>query len=200
MQRPRTSQTNGRKANTSQTSQKWTFTWHNPTAKTYDSLANFPEWVRWVGYGKEVCPTTGTPHLQGFLVTWDPVRLTKFKHSIWAKIHMEICRGTFEQNETYCNKDKDWTEHGERPQQGSCNDILGVKRRLDEGTRLDELMDDEAFFATVMRNERSLRKYEELKRGVERLAAVSVVQGYPHCEDVDSQQQVSQEWYCQVRG
>lgn len=169
MLRPRnTSQTTG-KANTSQTSQKWTFTLNNYTDDEVRRIANYPDWIRWIGYGKEV-GAEGTPHLQGFVYTWDAVRLTKFKLFL-RRAHMEIQRGTFEENETYCNKDKDWTEYGERPQQGRRNDILGIKRRIDEGTRLDDLMEDEAFFSLACRNERSLRKYEEMKRG-KRLCAL----------------------------
>ncbi len=76
--------------------------------------------------------------MQGFLYTWEPVRLSKFKLSVLKNRHMEIIRGSFEQNETYCNKDKQWEEHGERPQQGRRNDILGIKRRLDSGMDINE--------------------------------------------------------------
>jgi hypothetical protein len=40
------------------------------------------------------------------------------------------------------------------------NDILGIKRRLDAGVPLNELAEDESFFTTLMRNEKSLAKYE----------------------------------------
>jgi len=150
--------------NTSQTSQKFTWTFHNYTDETFIKIKNFPDWIRWIGFGREVCPTTGTPHLQGFLYTWEPVRLSKFKLTFLKNRHMEIVRGNFEQNETYCNKDKQWEEYGERPQQGRRNDILGAKRRLDSGIAIDDLMEDEAFFGIVMRNERSLRKYSEQQR------------------------------------
>jgi len=150
--------------NTSQTSQKFTWTFHNYTDETFIKIKNFPDWIRWIGFGREVCPTTGTPHLQGFLYTWEPVRLSKFKLTFLKNRHMEIVRGNFEQNETYCNKDKQWEEYGERPQQGRRNDILGAKRRLDSGIAIGDLMEDEAFFGIVMRNERSLSKYAEQQR------------------------------------
>lgn len=165
MLRPRsTSETNGGKKSTSETSRAFTFTLNNYTPEELRRVEHYPEWIRWIGYGKEVAPTTQTPHLQGFVYTWDPVRLTKFKGFL-RRAHIEVQRGSFEENETYCNKDKDWTEYGERPQQGRRNDILGMKRRLDQGTSLDELMEDEAFFSTAVRNERALRKYEETQRG-----------------------------------
>jgi hypothetical protein len=162
MLRPSTSQT---KKKVDETSQKWTWTYHNYTEDTFLKIRNFPDWIRWIGFGREVCPLTGTPHLQGFLYTWEPVRLSKFKLTFLKNRHMEIVRGNFDQNESYCNKDKQWEEYGERPQQGRRNDILGIKRRLDQGMLLGDLQEDEAFFATITRNERALSKYAERIRG-----------------------------------
>lgn len=157
-----TSETN-KKRGTSETSRSWTFTLNNPTPSELQRLEHYPEWIRYIKYGEEVAPRTGTPHLQGFLYTWDPVRLTKFKGFL-KRAHIEIMRGSLEENDKYCEKDGKWTHYGERPQQGKRNDILGIKRRLDEGVPLTELVEDEAFFSTVMHNERSLTKYAEMQR------------------------------------
>lgn len=163
MEEPRFTSETKAKRGTSETSRRWVFTLNNYTDDEVRRIANYPDWIRWIGYGKEVAPTTGTPHLQGFIVTWDPVRMTKFKLFLRrARFAMQIA--SFEENLTYCNKEKNWIEFGERPQQGRRNDILGVKRRLDEGDGLHSLMTDESFFSIVMRNERSLTKYAEMQR------------------------------------
>jgi hypothetical protein len=135
---------------------------NNYTEDEVRRIANYPDWIRYIKYGKEVA-STGTPHLQGFMYTWDPVRKTKFK-TFLKRAHLEVMRGSLSENDKYCEKDNDWVEFGERPQQGRRNDILGIKRRLDEGKALSELVEDEAFFSTVMRNEKSLSKYAEQQR------------------------------------
>lgn len=162
MQEPRTSETS-RKASTSETSRNFTFTLNNPSEEEVRRIENYPEWVRYIKYGREVAPSTQTPHLQGFVVTWDPVRKTKFKLFL-RRAHIEVMKGSITENDAYCEKDGAWVEFGERPQQGRRNDILGVKRRLDQGVALSDLVEQECFFGTVMRNERSLTKYAEQQR------------------------------------
>lgn len=158
-----TSETKRKTAGTSETSRSWTFTLNNYEDKHIQRIEHYPEWIRWIGYGKEVAPKTGTPHLQGFIYTWEPVRLTKFKGFL-REAHLEVQRGSFDQNLDYCQKANDWHEYGERPEQGKRNDILGIKRRLDDGVPLTELVTQEPFFATIMRNERALTKYAEMQR------------------------------------
>lgn len=167
MQEPTfTSETNGRRSTseTNSTARRWIFTLNNYTEDELRRIAAYPDFIRWVGFGKEKAPSTGTPHLQGFLYTWDPVRMTKLKHGFLRRARWAIQNEDFESNSSYCGKDNDWTEYGERPQQGKRNDILGVKRRLDQGVPLSTLYEDEAFFSTIMRNERSLTKYAEMQR------------------------------------
>lgn len=60
--------------------------------------------------GKEICPTTGTPHLQGFIKLKKPSRITELK--ITGKPHFEACKGNEEQNVKYCSKDGDFIKWG----------------------------------------------------------------------------------------
>lgn len=156
-----TSETRGSRG-TSETSRNFTFTLNNYTDEELTRIENYPDWIRYIKYGKEVADT-GTPHLQGFAITWDPVRKTKFKLFL-RKAHIEVMKGSIEHNDNYCEKEGNWVEFGERPQQGRRNDILGVKRRLDQGVPLSELYENESFFTTIMRNEKSLSKYAEMQR------------------------------------
>jgi len=54
-------------------------------------------------YGKEICPTTGRTHLQGFLHLKKAMRITELR--LIGKPHLEACKGNEEQNERYCSKD-----------------------------------------------------------------------------------------------
>ena len=63
--------------------------------------------------GKEI-GESGTPHLQGYVVFDQPVRLNALKR-ISPRAHFEIAKGTTEQNRTYCTKDNDFAESGVIP-------------------------------------------------------------------------------------
>lgn len=64
--------------------------------------------------GREICPTTGRAHIQGYVQFKSKQRFTalqKFcKQANWIKAN-----GSPWQNFEYCSKDGDFTEHGERP-------------------------------------------------------------------------------------
>lgn len=64
--------------------------------------------------GRETCPTTKRPHLQGF-VYFRHARSVRSVRKLFKPCHVEVIRGSFEQNEKYCSKEGDWYESGERP-------------------------------------------------------------------------------------
>lgn len=61
-------------------------------------------------YGEEVCPSTGKQHLQGFCHLKKAMRITEIK--LINNPHLEACKGSEEQNEIYCSKDKKITKFG----------------------------------------------------------------------------------------
>lgn len=141
------------------TCRQWVFTLNNYKDKDIRKVHNPPDYVRYLAYSKEVGKKCGTPHLQGFIYCHDKIRMTQLTNWFGGKAHLEEMQGNFMQNELYCSKQGKLIEVGERPQQGRRNDILGFKRRLDDGTEFEDVLEDEAFFAIGMRNERSLRNY-----------------------------------------
>jgi len=54
-------------------------------------------------YGHEKCPTTNKTHLQGYMALKKPMRITELK--LAGKPHLEACKGSEEQNITYCSKE-----------------------------------------------------------------------------------------------
>jgi len=100
-------------------SRDWCFTINNYQNLAPGVLATLKEKMSagkyWI-LGKEVCPTTGTPHLQGFFWlenarTWSAIRRMLAPTGAWFK----KCRGTAWQNFVYCSKMKDFEEWGRRP-------------------------------------------------------------------------------------
>lgn len=90
----------------------WCFTLNNYTDQDLDDIASWE--VRYIKYGKEKCPTTGTPHLQGFVVMACDCRLSKMR-KICPRAHWEPMKGRLEHNDAYCEKEGDWTERGTKP-------------------------------------------------------------------------------------
>jgi len=95
-------------------SRRWVYTFNNPTKEIEDAFMawNLPTWHC---FGRELAPSTGTPHLQGAFVAKNAVKwstiVARFP-GIWC----EPMRGTIEEVVQYCSKsDPDFFEIGERP-------------------------------------------------------------------------------------
>jgi len=93
-------------------SKRWLFTLNNysPEDVTKLSLDNFT----YVIAGKEVAPTTGTPHLQGYAIFRSNKRLAALK-KLFPTAHWTMAKGSTDENIEYCQKDGDFVEFGERP-------------------------------------------------------------------------------------
>lgn len=61
-------------------------------------------------YGKEICPTTGKPHLQGYLES--PIKIRPLEAFKTTDIHWKKRRGTREDAVKYCIKDGQITSKG----------------------------------------------------------------------------------------
>lgn len=85
--------------------QKWCFTYNNYPLEILETLeTTFSLTSCLWGYGKEVAPTTGTRHLQGWVISPNkirPIECFKLPKEIqWIKM-----KGTKEQNIAYCSKE-----------------------------------------------------------------------------------------------
>ena len=70
--------------------------------------------VKYICYGREVCPTTQKEHLQGFAMFKRTCRMPKAKEWLGSKeIHVESRKGTRDQAREYCKKDGKFWEWGE---------------------------------------------------------------------------------------
>lgn len=92
-------------------SRNFCFTLNNYTDAHIASLAALT--CKYIIYGKEVAPTTLTPHLQGFVVFSSMKTATQVRALIPG--HITIATGTVEANVVYCSKDGQVTEHGTKP-------------------------------------------------------------------------------------
>ena len=79
----------------------YSFTLNNYSQEEYDELLSLD--CKYVIIGKEVCPTTGTNHLQGFII-FKSQRYPNSVRQLNPRAHWEVCQGTPEQNIIYCSK------------------------------------------------------------------------------------------------
>lgn len=90
----------------------WLFTWHNyPEDWQAILVPEFQNNKNIKGYvaGKEICPKTKTPHLQGYMEFINKARpMGLLPKQVWWK----AARGNRNQNFSYCVKDEDYVNWG----------------------------------------------------------------------------------------
>lgn len=90
----------------------WCFTKNNYAPSDCGVIAAIP--CRYLVYGKEVAPTTGTPHIQGY-ISFAQGKTRSAVAKLLPGCHLLVARGTATQNKVYCSKDGDVVEVGECP-------------------------------------------------------------------------------------
>lgn len=115
-------------------------------------------------YGKEVAPTTGTTHLQGYVYFKNAKSFERVKKLLPKGAHIEATQGTPEQASAYCKKEGDYQEHGTLPQkQGTRNDLKEVTKLVDEGATMQTIIEVASNYQSL-RTAELLFKYREKKR------------------------------------
>jgi hypothetical protein len=123
--------------------------------------------ARYIILGFEVAPTTGTPHIQGYIQFTKPTRLQPLRKT-W-KAWMNPAKGTPGQNRTYCSKDsRDVREFGEIRTVGEGGTMESERWarniRLAEEGNLEELkLIDPVAFTRCYRTYKTM-KQDSMKR------------------------------------
>jgi len=113
-------------------------------------------------YGKEIAPTTGTPHLQGY-VYFKNARAVKSVRKLLAGAHVEAAMGTAAQNKEYCSKGGEVTERGEIPRPGARTDLQIVKDIIVAGGTVADVIPVASSYQSIKSAE-VLLKYLEPER------------------------------------
>jgi len=123
----------------------YTFTWNNYPEDHHALLEATKGW-KYIGYGYEVSPSTGTKHLQGFYCNKGGATKSAMIKRL-PGCHIEIMKGNITQNIEYCSKSGTYKELGTRPmtqkKKGECNVIRYEEalKAAKEG-RLDDIPAD----------------------------------------------------------
>jgi len=131
---------------------QWSFTWNNyddDSKTTIQSIYDESK-ATYIVYQEEIAPTTGTPHLQGFIALAKKQRRNQVRNLL-PGCHLEkITRGTAERMIAYCKKDDsrkpntEPVEMGDPPVAGKRNDLESFKTAVKEGTSWEDLMDSQS--------------------------------------------------------
>lgn len=150
-------------------SRRWVFTLNNYTCEEEKSLSLGGERIKYITWGRER-GESGTPHLQGFVQFKAPTSLRQVKE-ISERAHWEIARGNNDQAITYCHKDGDYFEWGDRPAQGKRNDMEELKELVFAGKSGVELA--RAHFGSYVRYQRGIEKVvQQVRREREKIPPV----------------------------
>ncbi|KAI8522106.1 hypothetical protein Bbelb_018600 [Branchiostoma belcheri] len=92
-----------------------------------------PAAIKFMVVGAEVSPTTGTPHLQGYVNFSRKVRTPQVKGHLGDRCHVEKAVGNDHDNERYCSKDGNVVVRMGHPiRQGQRNDLTAATNFLRE--------------------------------------------------------------------
>lgn len=98
---------------------KYCFTWNNYCEDNeYELKLFYDDYCCYLLYGREKCPETNTPHLQGYFELNKRMRFTQIHDLLSSGIWVTQARGTFVENHDYCTKEKDYVEYGEPKKRG----------------------------------------------------------------------------------
>lgn len=142
-------------------SRNFEFTHNNYTQEDIDKILNWN--CRYVVIGEEIAPTTGTPHLQGYVefnssVMWKTVTNKKNKNygfiDKWCQVSTKRCPIE------YCKKDGKFHEKGTPKHQGERSDLKEIADSIINGTKVDEICMEKPM--TYHLYGRTLNKIEDL--------------------------------------
>lgn len=134
-------------------SKRWCFTLNNYEETDLPDILSWD--VKYLVVGSEV-GSSGTPHLQGFVIFKKNYRLSGVR-KLKEKAHWETTKGTSQQAADYCKKDDDYEEIGVLSEQGKRNDILSATKEIESGTSFQAVA--RSFPDVFVKYSRGLREF-----------------------------------------
>ncbi len=96
--------------------------------------------IRYICFGKEICPKTNRPHLQGWLQFNFKKRRNEVKKIVGCKkLSLRACKGNEYDNDRYCKKDNDFWSAGRFITQGYRTDLESALKIIRDDGHLTEL-------------------------------------------------------------
>lgn len=112
--------------------------------------------------GKETAPKTGTPHLQVYIY-YSQAKSFKRMKTRYPLAHIEVAKGTPQQNKDYCSKTGVFDAYGTLPEQGKRTDLETARACLEETGSMASVVLNASSYQSIRVCEAQL-KYHEKKR------------------------------------
>lgn len=147
----------------------WCFVVNNYSEEEVQVLEGLPARVpklAYIVYGREIAPSTGTPHLQGYILFKDAISFLKLKKLLGPRAHIKkrYKKSNPKAASTYCKKDGKFWEYGELPVgQGKRIDFEITRDLVKQGARMNEIIDKATSYQTL-RSAELILKYTEKTR------------------------------------
>lgn len=139
------------------------FAWNNYTEENITNYKIFVQTHCSYGvFGKEICPTTGTPHLQCYFELRSQKSQMQIQKLLEYNIHFAGKTRDPPRAAEYCKEDGDFWEHGKQHNQGQRSDLIELKDKLLAGdTTVNDIVELEPM--TYHQYGRTLEKIEQLR-------------------------------------
>lgn len=146
------------------------FTANNRVKREFvDSVKDRYSSVVYIIAADEVAPTTGTPHVQGWVHFTHPIGIASFKKKL--NCYADARKGTVAEADAYCRKEDPMPiVEGDRPmdnQQGNRTDYQTIAKMVRDGERLEAIFD--AFPSQFLLHQRHIRDLRNFLRRPEHL-------------------------------
>lgn len=147
----------------------WTFTEYNLDRNIFD-------WeqlgVKYAFWQLEECPRTQRKHYQGYLQCAKLMRFKAVKKLLSDTAHFEVARGTPEENEEYCSKEKSkldgpWS-FGEVTKPGQRSDLMRCIEAVKDGQSVDSLMLNSTTALIYSKGLREVERVSKRMRAIDR--------------------------------
>ena len=95
--------------------------------------------IRFIAYGDEICPTSGRPHHQAYVMFWNQKanspKICNKIGDMFGETHCSVAamRGSFRHNEAYCSKESELIKVGDEPKQGLRGDLEETRDMIKSG-------------------------------------------------------------------
>lgn len=122
---------NDEEKDTSRRCRAWCFTSFEKDKPVFNS-----EFMTFLCFSPEICPTTKKEHWQGFIYFIDKVSLQWIKKNINGKWWLKNINGTIEENIIYCGKEQ-YEKNGKIKPKNDKYEEYGKKPREGQGNRTD---------------------------------------------------------------
>jgi len=131
---------------------RYQFTWNNYTEADQEKVREFAaNECKYLVFGRELAPTTGTPHLQGFFILKKKQRITQIKKK-GINANLTPNDENVDAACAYCKKDNDFEEFGKLSTPGKRCDIEAFKAAVRAGTDWVTLLDVQSEVIKKYRN------------------------------------------------